>query len=192
MGESEEISHYDFTGNHPVAWFLSGQALWLSANILWARTLIDPTNVLSVQVGWQVAAPALMLLAFGFENYFKGLIVEDGTTKLARRGHFRKPPGQHHDLVALAKLARFNLNPRQRAVLRLLSGYTEAGRYPILTRVEKYRSTPGLPRPGSMRWTDGDLSVCRKLQAAVQARVKPIWKRYEEAAASARVITPPT
>ena len=81
--------------------------------------------------------PAQLLYAFAMENALKGLIVarNPGIVSPQRISKTLKS----HELVKLAKDARFSLAVQEIPVLRALSHIAEwVGRYPVATTMDKY------------------------------------------------------
>jgi hypothetical protein len=149
MPQTEQIKHYDKTGNTSAAWILAADSLRAAARVL--KTHRDRFDAMQLKVGDNVPDdgktlfPELMLTGFAVECMLKALWVKRGN-KLAVRGKYVGVKGAAgHALLQLADTVGLCLDPRARDVLKRLSIImTSAGRYPIprdwsVRRIQKLR-----------------------------------------------------
>lgn len=89
--------------------------------------------------------PARLLYAFAIENALKGLIVARNPGLVSPRKISKSI--KSHDLIKLAKGARFSLGVQEVPILKALSHIAEwVGRYPVATELDKYKN-PENPYP---------------------------------------------
>jgi hypothetical protein len=121
--------------------------------------------------------PAIMLRAMALECLLKARALECGVV-LARNGRYVPIEGvKQHDLDGLAKRVGFEVDAREAWVLRRLSRWVTAGRYPIQQRwTDQVRlRTDGLLELLSVGWHPDWDDACEKMLA----RLAP-WLHVED------------
>ena len=130
--EASLIDRFDKVGNAPEFWRRRAKELLSSSDALldlWNAAIeCDPPRP---RDALDYDRPAIMLRAMAAECLLKALAVERGMI-LARGGRYVRIPGvRNHDLLGLAKVLGFDLSAHEVAVLRHLSRFITAGRYPM-------------------------------------------------------------
>ena len=138
---------FDRTGNHTVPWrsyagdlFAASEALWSAYRTTFALKDGDP-----MPNEMRFFGPALLLRGAGIECLLKAVALTRGFV-LAKEGKFVKPKNskhrppstvESHDLVGLSEAISFETSESERDLLRRLSLFITAGRYPIQTTWNK-------------------------------------------------------
>jgi len=121
---------FDSRANMDYFWKAQARSLYKSAQVL--RTIRKETFTKSQNLfdTADFLLPELMLWAFALENSLKALLLKTGI-KLARSGEFKRSVSTH-DLVKIARKARFYVSSEELEILDRLSEMgTWEGRYPI-------------------------------------------------------------
>jgi hypothetical protein len=134
--EAELIALFDAAGNSPAPWLEQGEDLLAASAALialWDAAIEHDPPIPSEAVRYHDVA--IMLRAMAFECLLKAraarqrmVIAKDGRYVLRIAGV------RDHDLVALAEAVNFKTTTAEQGVLRRLSRWISAGRYPIQRR----------------------------------------------------------
>lgn len=127
-----QIAEFDNAGNNPWRWRAKAKQLLLSSRALeraWDKAIqYDPPFPVCAL---EYLDSFLMLRAMGLECLLKAKALECGF-KLAENGRYLPIPGvKQHDLRALAQKIGFEMSEQEARVLKRLSRWIVAGRYPI-------------------------------------------------------------
>lgn len=144
LTESDLIAKFDWWGNSKRFWKRHARELLAASSALmesWEEAIqYDPPDPIEAL---DYHGPSIMLRAMAFECLLKARALNRGMV-LARDGRYVKISGvRDHDLVGLAKAVAFEISRREERVLRRLSRWITAGRYPIQRHwTEQTRLTP--------------------------------------------------
>lgn len=135
------IQNFDQAGNDPSMWAFYAENLLFAADVLEreykrAESLMAAQGPLvKMPESARVFGPMLLLRAAAVECLLKAIGLKRGSFVLAKEGSFQKVKGiPPHDLLALTSVVGEQLSARESGVLRRLSLWLMAGRFPIQTR----------------------------------------------------------
>jgi hypothetical protein len=136
--DKARVANFDTKGNLPQPWWIVGQNLLASSDLLGRALVLDTPAALTEQdaqafrMDARVRGATLMLRGCAVECLLKALYVAAGNV-LARDGDYIRPPGvADHDLIRLAQAAGFLMSAAERSLLKLLSYWIKQGRYPLM------------------------------------------------------------
>jgi hypothetical protein len=164
--EDELIEEFNQQGNAPAFWRVQARELLAASAALmelWNSAIqYDPPDPVAAL---DYDGPAIMLRAMAFECLLKACAL-DRRLVLAKAGQYVRIPGvRNHDLVGLAKVVGFEMNKQEEMVLRRLSRWITAGRYPIQRRwTDQIRLRPeGLKEYLCVGWNPAWDDICEGL-----------------------------
>jgi hypothetical protein len=150
--------NYDRIANEPGTWLFVADNLALSAHLLepyFTPDLTQESDYERIRMTARVEGPILMLRGCGLECLLKALYVARGN-KLGDDGRYVSPGGRHHDLVALAQKASFEISPSDEALLAHLGHFIMQGRYPMMQKAPEVYQTLADGSRRTRKWTGQD------------------------------------
>ena len=135
MPDTEQIRHFDKTGNTSAAWISTADSLLTAARVLkTCRDRFDPTRLKvgdTIPDECVVLFPELMLRGFAVECLLKALWLKLGNKLVGAGKYLGVKDAADHNLVQLLDAVGLCLGGREREVLKRLSMGVALGRTKI-------------------------------------------------------------
>ena len=174
--------NFDAAGNAPGAWWLAGQNLLVTADVLRQQCPVDLSSVINhneLEKAIALSGRVLMLRAFGFECFLKMLYLDRGGM-LADDGSFLGVEGvsKQHDLVALARAAQFKVSPDEEYFFAYLTIWNSLGRYPIQRYWRTNMVADRYGRKRDVNWSAEDEGSFDKLRTRFREEHKRLSAKF--------------